>query len=267
MSADNVRVVNPSGPVAEIWLNRPEKKNALTLDLLDRLVAIGRDLAVEPGLRAVVLAGEGGDFSSGLDTSALMAMAGQLDDVKAEMLNPPQGEIANRFQMPALIWQSLPVPVIAAVEGVCFGGGAQIALGADFRVIHPDARFAIMEGKWGLIPDMGISQSLPRLVTADHAKELVMTARIINGAEAFRLGLATRVSDDPVGESRRFAAALAARSPDAIRAGKTLVDQIYSGAAATQLALEASLQAELMGSPNQVETVMANMQNREPNYR
>lgn len=262
-----VRVVCPEGPVAEVRLNRPEKKNALTLALLDDLVAAARRLAARPGLRAVVLSGEGGDFCSGLDTGELAAMAGGLESLKSEMLSPPGGGAANRFQLPATVWREVPVPVIAAIDGVCFGGGAQIALGADFRVIHPQARFSIMEGKWGLIPDMGISQSLPRLLPADRAKELVMTARVLTGSDAYRAGLATRVSDDPLEEARRMAEALAARSHDAIRAAKTLIDGIYGGDAAAQLRLEAELQAGLIGAPNQLEAVMSNVQRREPRFR
>lgn len=267
MSDGMVSVEGADGPVAEVRLNRPEKKNALTLEMLDALVAAGRELAEAPGLRAVVLCGTGRDFSAGLDTGVLMAMAGRLDEIKAEMLTPPEGEVANRFQLPATIWSRVPVPVIAALEGVCFGGGAQIALGADFRIARPDLRFSIMEGKWGLIPDMGISQSLPNLLPVDRAKELIMTARILSGAEAKSLGLVTRLSDDPLVEARALAAALAARSPDAVRSAKVLVDRIYQGAPAAHLRLEAELQADLMGAPNQVETIMANMQNREPVYR
>lgn len=267
MSEEFVTLVGADEPVAEVRLNRPEKKNALTLEMLDALVAVGGELAGKPGLRAVVLAGEGGDFSAGLDTGALMAMAGKLDEIKQEMVTPPEGEVANRFQLPALVWSQLPVPVIAALEGVCFGGGAQIALGADFRVARPDMRFSIMEGKWGLIPDMGISQSLPRLLPADRAKDLIMTNRIVSGTEAHRYGLVTRLSDDPLMEARAFAGALALRSPEAIRSGKQLVDAIYEGKPAEHLRLEAVLQAELMGSPNQVETIMANMQKRAPNYK
>ncbi len=262
-----VRVAGAEGPVAEVWLDRPAKRNAVTLDMLDQLVDAGRALAASPGLRAVVLAGEGGDFCAGLDTAVFMDMASQIEAVKAEMLSPPAGEIANRFQLPTTIWQALPVPVIAAVDGVCFGAGAQIALGADFRVMHPECRFSIMESKWGLVPDMGISQSLPRLLPADRAKELIMTARVLRGAEAYRMGLATRLSDDPVDEARQFAAALAARSPEAMRSAKRLVDGLYSGDAVAALTLEAELQAALMGTPNQIEAVMANIQKRAPTYR
>lgn len=266
MSIDLVKTVNLQGPVAEVWLDRPQKKNALTLEMLDQLVAAGRALMAQPDLRAVVLAGEGGDFSAGLDTGALMSMAGRLDEVKQEMLNPSEGEVANRFQLPVTIWQQLEVPVVAAIEGVCFGAGVQIALGADFRVARPESRIAIMEGKWGLIPDMGISQSLPRLLPVDRAMDLIMTARILSGAEAHKLGLVTRLSDDPICEARRFAEALASRSPDAVRAGKRLVERMYGCNPAAELRLEAELQAALIGSPNQVEAVMANVQRREPDY-
>ncbi len=267
MSDDFVTVLGADEPIAEVRLNRPEKKNALTLEMLDALVVAGKELAGKPKLRAVILSGAGTDFCAGLDTGALMAMAGKLDEIKQEMVTPPEGELANRFQLPAMIWSQVPVPVIAALEGVCFGGGAQIALGADFRIAKPDSRFSIMEGKWGLIPDMGISQSLPKLLPADRAKELILAVRVLTGVEAENYGLVTRLADDPLAEARAFAEELAAKSPEAVRAGKQLVDAIYAGKPAAHLRLEAVLQAELMGSPNQVETIMANMQKRAPRYR
>ncbi|WP_068109439.1 crotonase/enoyl-CoA hydratase family protein [Tropicimonas marinistellae] len=267
MSEELVRVENPQGPIAEVWFDRPKKKNALTLDMLDRLTDVGRALAKEAHLRAVILAGTGGDFSAGLDTDLLVGMEGQADTLKTELLNPPDGGAANRFQLPATIWSQVSVPVIAAVEGVCFGAGLQIALGADLRIARPDARLSIMEGKWGLIPDMGISETLPHLLSADRAKELIMTARILQGAEAHALGLVTRLSDAPLEEARNLARALCSRSPDAVRAGKRLVDRIYENALVQGLRLEAELQAALIGSPNQVETVAAALQNRPPSYR
>ena len=263
---DQISVLNAKGPVAEIRLNRPAKKNAVTLEMLGALVEACEALGREPELRAVVLSGEGGDFSAGIDLSVLMGLAGDLDAVKAEMLTPPDG-IANRFQAPAKAVMDLPVPVIAAVDGVCFGAGMQIALAADFRIAAPDARLSIMEGKWGLIPDMGISLSLPRLMAADRAKAVIMTARIMSGTEALDEGLVTRVADDPHAAAMGFAGELAARSPDAIRAGKTLVDGLWEGRLVDGLRLEAELQAALMGAPNQVETVMAEMQKRDPVYK
>lgn len=266
MTCDLVEVRQADGPIATVRLNRPEKKNALTLELLDALVEAGRGLQGRAGVRAVILCGAGGDFSAGLDTGALMAMAGDLPGIKQQMLNPTDGP-ANRFQRPATVWQALEVPVIAVLDGVCFGGAAQIALGADFRVASPAAQLSIMEGKWGLIPDMGISQSLPRLLPADRAKELIMTARILSGQEAYDLGLVTRLAEDPHAEALALAEALAARSPDAIGAAKQLVDTLWGRDPARDLALEAGLQAGLIGAPNQVEAVMANMQKRPPKYR
>lgn len=261
-----VDVINPEGPVAELRLNRPEKKNAVTLELLEELVAACAALAAEPGLRAVVLSGAGGDFSAGMDTSVLMSFAGNLAAIKAEMLDPPDGN-ANRFQAPAKALADLPVPVIAAIDGVCFGAGIQLALAADFRIAGPGAKLSIMEGKWGLIPDMGITLSLPKLMPADRAKALIMTARVMSGEEALAEGLVTRLADDPHAAALAFAQELAARSPDAVRASKALVDALWSNSTAEGLRLEAELQAALMGAPNQVETVMARMQGREPVYK
>ncbi len=134
MSESHITVTNPDGPIAGVRLDRAAKKNAVTLEMLDALVAAARDLAGRPGLRAVILSGAGGDFSAGLDTGALMGMAGQIETLREEILTPPAGEVANRFQLPSTIWATVPAPVIAVVDGVCFGAGAQIALGADFRI-------------------------------------------------------------------------------------------------------------------------------------
>ena len=263
--SDLLTVLNAAGPVAEIRLNRPAKKNAVTLELLADLVAACEALADEPGLRAVVLSGEGGDFSAGIDLSVLMSLAGDLEGVKAEMLSMEPGQ-PNRFQAPAKALMDLPVPVIAAIEGVCFGAGMQLALACDFRIAAPEAKLSIMEGKWGLIPDMGISLSLPRLMAPDRAKALIMTARVLSGEEALGEGLVTRVEENPHAAALGFAEELVARSPDAVRASKALVDALW-GQAGDGLRLEAELQAALMGAPNQMETVMAQMQKRAPVYK
>lgn len=261
-----IEILNADGPIAELKLNRPDKKNAVTLELLADLVAACEMLAGRPGVRAVVLSGAGGDFSTGMDTSVLMGFAGNLDGIKAEMLAPPDG-IANRFQAPAKALADLAVPVIAAIDGVCFGAGIQLALAADFRFAAPGAKLSIMEAKWGLIPDMGISLSLPKLMPADRAKALIMTARVMSGEEALAEGLVTRLSNDPYAAAMAFAQELTARSPDAVRASKVLVDALWSNRTAEGLRLEAELQADLMGAPNQMETVMARMQGREPVYK
>ena len=174
------------------------------------------------------------------------------------MFDRRDGEDANLAQRVAYGWQLVPAPVIAAVHGNCIGGGAQIALGADIRIIAPDATVSIREVHWGLIPDMGITRSLPRLVRFDVAKELVLTARMISGEEAVGLGLATTAADDPLAAARELAAEIAARSPDATRRGKALLERGWT-APAESLALEEELQRELLGSANQMKAVEAGM--------
>lgn len=265
--SDIILVENAAGPVAEVRLNRPDKKNAWTLEMFDALSAAAGALAGEPGLRAVVMSGAGGCFSAGLDFSVFQEFATKLEAIKKEMRNPPDGRIANRFQQPVVCWQNLAVPVIAAIEGVCFGAGMQLALAADFRIAAPDAKFSIMESKWGLIPDMGITQSLPKLLRADQAKDLIMTARVVDAEEALALGLITRIADDPVAAAHGLAAELVARSPDAVQGAKRLVEESWGAEPSAALALEAALQAELMGGANQIEAVMANMQKRDPEFK
>ncbi|MCP5073299.1 MAG: crotonase/enoyl-CoA hydratase family protein [Rhodobacteraceae bacterium] len=252
--------------IAEVRLNRPEKKNALDLALFDELAAAGEALKTQPSLRAVVLTGEGDTFCAGIDTSSFMEIAGRIDQVRAEMLDPPGGGVANRFQKPCTVWQALQVPVIAAIEGVAFGAGMQLALAADFRIAAPDARFSIMEAKWGLIPDMGISQSLPKLLPADRAKELIMTGRVLSADAALSLGLITRIEDDPLAAAHVFATELASKSPDAVQASKKLVEGCW-GCGPEGLKLEAELQAPIIGAPNQIEAVMAGMQKREAKFK
>ena len=170
-------------------------------------------------------------------------------------------------QRPALVWKQLPVPVIAAIHGVAFGGGCQIALGADIRIARGDARLSIMEIKWGLVPDMSITQTLRDLVPLDVAKELMFTGRIVSGAEAAALGLVTRTAEDPLAEAMTLAKEIASRSPDAVRAGKRLLEQSWRADPATGLGLEVKLQGDLMGTPNQVEAVNANFENRAPAFK
>ena len=258
-------VVTRDGPVAEVMLNRPDKRNALDLALFDALAAAGDSLKGAEGLRAVILHGAGGAFCAGIDTAEFMAMAARLPAVKAEMLAPPEGQ-ANRFQRPCTVWAELDVPVIAAVQGVCFGAGLQLALGADFRLVAPEARFSVMEARWGLIPDMGITQSLPRLMRADLAKDLILTARVLEAPEALALGLVTRVEADPLAAARAMAARLAQVSPDVLRAGKRLVEETWTLPPGPGLRREAELQADLIGGANQIEAVMAGMAGRAPRF-
>ncbi|MDJ0826545.1 MAG: crotonase/enoyl-CoA hydratase family protein [Rhodobacter sp.] len=263
---DQLQVTLADG-LAEVRLNRPERKNALSLELFEALAAAGTRLQDEPGLRAVILSGAGGDFCAGLDMAVMQGLAAQIDEMRARILNPPAGETANWFQKPVRVWQELPVPVIAAIEGVCLGGGLQLALAADFRIATPDARLSIMEAKWGIVPDMGITQSLPKLMPADQAKALMMTARMVSGQEAADLGLVTRLADDPLAAARALADEIRTRSPEAVAGIKRLVEEGWGLPPAEGLRLEAQIQAPILGAPNQIEAVMANFQKRTPKFR
>ena len=246
--------------VAEVRLTRPDKHNALDAAMFQGIVAAAERLRGEPGVRAVVVHGEGPSFCSGLD------IAGFMSDPQATTgyLERSNGDLANFVQRVAYDWSLVPVPVIAAVHGACFGGGLQFALGADIRIAAPDARLSVMEVRWGLVPDMGITQSLPRLVRADVAKELTFTGRRVSGEEALELGLVTRVAADPLAAARELAAEIAGKSPDAIRAAKRLLDESWNAAPADALLLETQLQQALIGSPNQVAAMMAGAAKEQP---
>lgn len=258
--------VTINGPLAEVQINRPEKRNALNFDLFRALAEAGESLKAHRGLRAVILHGAGPAFCAGIDTAEFERMARDLPAIKAQMLAPALGK-PNMFQAPCTIWAELDVPVIAAVHGLAYGAGAQLALGADFRIFAPQTKFSIMEARWGLIPDMGLTQTLPRLMRADLAKELILTARILEAPEALDLGLATRISPDPLAEARAMAARFAEISPDVLRAGKRLVEDCWTAAPGLGLKREAELQAELLAAPNQIEAVMSGIEGRPPKFR
>jgi enoyl-CoA hydratase/carnithine racemase len=254
MDQERVRVAI-ADHVATVTLARPDKHNALDLRMFAAIVEASEQVAAQPGVRAVVLHGEGPSFCSGLDVASAMSSEDGVngsDDALA-------GSVPNRFQRVAYDWVTLPVPVIAAIHGNCLGGGLQIALGADIRIATPDARLSVMEVKWGLIPDMSITQTLPRLVGIDVAKELTFTARVFTGDEALALGVVTRVEADPLAAAQALAAEIAERSPDAVRAAKRLWREAWNRPAEDGLRLEADLQRRLIGSPNQLAAVVAGM--------
>jgi enoyl-CoA hydratase/carnithine racemase len=219
-------------------------------------------LRVEPGVRAVVLHGEGPSFCSGLDVAAVAA--GELD--VGELIDRPNDETANLAQTAAHGWRTLPMPVVVAVHGACFGGGLQIALGADIRIVATDARLSVMEIKLGLLPDMGISGALSRLLRADRAKELSFSGRQVEGAEAVELGLATRVADPPLAAALELAAEIAASSPEAVRAIKRLFDEGWNEPPERTLRLETELVRTLLGSANQFEAMRAAMAGEVPDF-
>jgi enoyl-CoA hydratase/carnithine racemase len=265
--ADRVTVVMENG-VADVRLNRPDKLNALDRAMFDALVETGQALTTDRALRAVVLSGEGRAFCAGLDFASFMAMAGQAaGGGGSSLLTRTADSPANFAQRAAWVWTEIPVPVIAAVHGVAFGGGLQIALAADIRIAAPDAQLSVMEIKWGLIPDMSGTQTLRRLVRLDVAKDLTFTGRVVSGAEAAALGLVTRVADVPRAAALAMAHDLAEKSPDAIRAGKQLLDQSVELSVSEGLQLEERIQLNLIGSANQMEAVQANMEKRAPDFQ
>lgn len=243
--------------VADVRLTRGEKMNALDPAMFAALIDAIARLEKEDGLRAVVLSGEGRAFCAGLDMAS-MAGGAPID------LDARTHGAANDFQQVAWGWRTLPVPVIAAVHGVAFGGGLQIASGADVRIVAPDARLSVMEMKWGIVPDMAGYALWRGIVRDDVLRELVYTAREVTADEAVALGLATRVAADPHAEAMALARAIAGRNPHAIRAAKRLAN--LEGDAACLLRAESTEQAQLLRSPNQIEAVMANMQRRAPTF-
>jgi enoyl-CoA hydratase/carnithine racemase len=254
MSEDRVRI-EVADHVAAVTLVRADKHNALDRAMFEAIIGAAERLAREPGVRAVVLHGDGPSFCSGLDLASLVSTDAGIDAIVAPLHDEPP----NWFQRTAYEWLRLPVPVIAAVHGNCFGGGLQIALAADVRIATADARLSVMEVKWGLIPDMSISRTLPRLVGIDVAKELTYTGRVISGAEADGLGLVTRLADDPLAAAHELAAEIASRSPDAVRGAKRLFDTAWTQGPEQSLALEAEIQRSLIGSPNQLAAVTAGL--------
>lgn len=257
--------------IADVRLNRPEKLNALDPAMFRAIADAGESLKGDPSVRVVVLSGEGRGFCAGLDFSSFQAMAG--DDGEgapaAEVggsIMATEGRITHLGQQAAWVWQELEVPVIAAIHGPALGGGLQIALGADLRIVAPDAQLAVLEARWGLIPDMTGTVLLPRLVGFDVAKELTFTGRMVPGEEAVRLGLATRMADDPRAAALELARELVAKSPDALREGKRLLNLSGTRPLEEQLADERTAMASLIGSPNQVEATMAYFEQRAPKF-
>lgn len=255
--------------VADVRLVRGDKMNALDPAMFEALVSTGQRLIREPGLRAVVISGEGRGFCAGLDMGRFQKMADQPGDggmgVSHEMrLGARTHGIANSAQYAVMVWRDIPVPVIAAVHGVALGGGFQLALGADIRFVAPDTKMSVMEIKWGLVPDMAGIVLMRELARADVIRELTFSGRIFDGKEAQQLGFATRVCDDPLTEARAFAREVANKNPDAIRAGKRLLALPVSTDAGTVLRAESEEQIRLLGSANQVESVTANLQKRAP---
>ncbi|UPK33289.1 crotonase/enoyl-CoA hydratase family protein [Bradyrhizobium sp. 186] len=261
--------ISISEGVADVRLVRADKMNALDQAMFEALVAATDRLSKEQGVRVVVLSGEGRAFCAGLDMGRFAAMkekggngipGGENRDLTART----HGQ-ANFAQQAVWGWRQLPVPVIAAIQGVAFGGGFQLALGADMRFLAPDARMSVMEIKWGLVPDMAGTPILASLVRDDILRDLTYTGRIFSAQEAMAFGLATRICDDPRAAALEVAREIAGKSPDAIRAAKRLLNNLSVDPGPALLA-ESVEQQKLIGSANQTEAVRANLEKRAPRF-
>ncbi|OLF77853.1 enoyl-CoA hydratase [Maricaulis sp. W15] len=248
--------------VAVVTLDRPDKLNAIDPAMFEGLLSAGEFLAGRSDVRAVVLTGAGRMFCAGLDFASFAAMAGESGT--PEPLETRTHGLTNRPQQACLQWRDLPVPVIAAIQGGALGGGLQIALGADIRIVTPDARLAIAEIRWGLVPDMGGCVVLPGLMRDDQIRALTYGGHDVSGEDAVALGLATQCAGDPLAVARSMAAGIATRSPSAIRASKRLLNLAASADPAAVLLAESREQSALMGGPDQTEAVMAQLEKRAP---
>ncbi len=247
--------------IARVTLTRPDKMNAVDPQMAEAIVRAGQSL-MESDIRAVVLSGEGKSFCAGLDVMSFANFAA--GDPEALVMPRTHGN-TNIFQEVAMVWRRLPVPVIAALHGAVYGAGLQLALGADIRIAAPDAKLAIMEMKWGLIPDMGGMVLLPRLARSDVIRLMVYSAQPVAADQARDWGLVTELSDDPQAAALEMAQEIAGKSPSAIRAAKRLIAVSESGADEdTILLAESREQAGLIGRPHQMEVIAANMAKRPP---
>lgn len=249
--------------IARVTMSRADKMNAVDPDMVRDLIAAGQSLIDNDDIRAVVLSGDGAAFCAGLDVASFgMLASGSPHDV----VMPRTHGLANDYQEVCLVWRKIPVPVIAALHGVAFGAGLQIALGADIRIAAPDTRLAVMEMKWGLVPDMGGMVLLPPLVRSDVLRRLTYTAQQVEAPQAMEWGLVTELADDPKAAALELATEIAGKSPSAMRAAKRLIAVAESAPEAEVLLAESQEQSDLIGQPHQMEVIAANMAGRAPKF-
>ncbi len=259
-------IVTISNGIADVRFNRPDKRNALDREQFAAIAEAGEQLKVADGVRVVVVSGEGESFCAGLDFAMFGELAGGAsgDADRGDPGGTTDGRITHLAQQICWVWQELDVPVIAAVHGHALGGGLQIALGADIRVAHPDSKWSVRELHWGITPDMTGTLFLSRLVRNDIARELTFTARVFDGREASDIGLVTRLSEAPYDDAMAMAREIASRSPQGVQGAKRLFNALYLDGAAEHLALEREVIGSLIGTPNQVEAITANLEQRPP---
>ena len=258
-----VVVTEIDGPVARVWLNRPDKLNGLSIDLLEQLTVAAKSLQGNRDIRAVVLEGRGESFCAGLDFASV-GKESRLRILRMALPNPLRG--TNGFQECFWAWRKLPVPVIAVTRGHVFGGGIQLALACDFRFTTPDAQWSVLEAKWGLVPDMSGTVALSELVGADVAKRLTMTGEVISGEQAHALGLATRVDTDPNKLADELIAAIIERSPDSVAASKRLLNQSRWGSVRSAFGRERRFQLAMFRTKNAAAARKAGMKGEPPSF-
>lgn len=250
--------------IANVTLTRGDKMNALDDAMVKGILAAAQEVAASDA-RVVVLAGEGKSFCAGLDLMSFMQM-GKIDP-QAWLMERSHHD-ANEMQEVSMAWRRLEIPVIAALQGAVYGGGLQLALGADIRIAAPDAKLAVMEMKWGIIPDMGGMVLLPKLLRSDVLRQLTYTAAPIGADQAERWGLVTSVSEDPLAAAQAMAVEIAGKGPNAIKAAKRMIAFAESGASQSEVLLrESAEQVELIGKPEQMEVIAAQMQKRAPVFK
>ncbi len=269
--ADRV-TITVDGGIADVRFNRADKRNALDQAQFAAIAEAGEALKHMPGVRVVVVSGEGTSFCAGLDFSIFGQMAGGSidgDDAAVRNGNPGRltdGGLTHLGQQVCWVWQELPMPVIAAMHGHALGGGLQIALGADIRIAHPDTQLSVRELHWGITPDMTGTFVLTRLVRPDIARELTFTARVFDAREGHALGLVTRLSETPYEAAIDLAREIADRNPDGVRGAKALLNRMFVEGVAEQFAEERRVIRSLIGTPNQVEAIAANLERRPPQF-
>lgn len=245
--------------------------NALDNEMFQAIPLVGEKIRSDSSIRVVVISGDGGNFCAGLDKSNFASMLEPSQDsedsanVVVGLSERTQG-IANDPQYAAWMWRELPMPVIAAIDGFCLGGGLQIALGADFRYASANSKYSVMETRWGIVPDMSSTQIMRHMVRDDVIRELIYTAKIFDAEQALKWGFITDIVDDALAHAMAVAKQIANKNPDAIKAAKKIVDASYYLTAEQGLLMESVEQDKIMGTPNQIEAVMAELQKRKPNF-
>ena len=252
--------VSVSAHIAHVTLTRADKMNALDPAMFEAICAAIDELQTVQDLRAVVVSGEGRGFCAGLDLSNFASDNDPMD------LMPRTHGLANVPQQIAWGWRTLPVPVIAAAHGVAIGGGLNIISGADIRIIHPETRCAVMEMRWGLVPDMAGYPLWRGNVRDDVLRRLVYTNAEFSGTEACELGFATETSEDPLTRAMTLAEDIAGKNPHAIRAAKRLSNALATSTDEELLLAQSEEQTQIIGKPNQIEAVMSQMEGRPAAY-